>query len=123
MNLICVPAPHVIRRDSLEDFLENLCVAFRGGRPQVLKVVGKRVCNLEFFFGLDVDLMRTGYGSHGTGDLMTVGETGLRLDEPEVFWSLSVRQARRHKEVPTFEQGTAQGSRETRYLIWFAVHS
>lgn len=67
--------------------------------------------------------MRTRYGSHGTGDLMTVGETGLRLDEPEVFWSLSVRQARRHEEVPTLEQGTTQSSRETRYLIWFAVHS
>jgi hypothetical protein len=89
MNLIRVPAPHVIRRDSLEDFLENLGVAFCGGHPQVLKLVRKGVCNLEFFFGLEVNLMRTRYGSHGTGDLVSVGEAELRLEEPEVFWFMS----------------------------------
>jgi len=62
MNLICVPASHVIRRDGLEDFLENLRVAFGGGHPQVLELVGKRVCDLEIFLGLGVNLMRTRNG-------------------------------------------------------------
>ena len=123
MDLICIPAPHVIRRDSLEDFLENLRVAFCSGRPQVLELVGKRVCNLKFFLGLEVDLMRTRNGAHGTSDFVAVGETELRLDKPKVLWSLSARRARSHKEVPTFEQGAAKSSRETRYLIWLAVHS
>lgn len=123
MDLICIPASHVIRRDSLEDFLENLGVAFCGGHPQVLELVGKRVCNLEFFLGLEVDLMRTRNGGHGTSNLVAVGETGLRFDEAKVLWFLSIRRARGHKEAPTLEQGAAKSSRETRYLIWFAVHS
>lgn len=122
-DLICIPASHIIRRDGLEDFLENLGVTFCGGRPQVLEFVGKRVCNLEFFLGLKVDLMRTRNGGHGTGDLVAVGETVLRLDEPKVLWFLSVRRARSHKKVPTLEQGAAKSSRETRYLVWLAVHS
>ena len=88
MNLICVPASHVVRRDSLEYFLENLCVAFCGGHPQSLELVGKRVCNLEIFLGLGVNLMRTRNGGHATSDLAGVGETGLRLDEPKVLWFL-----------------------------------
>jgi hypothetical protein len=66
--------------------------------------------------------MRSRYGSHGTCDLVTIGETELRLDEPEVFWSLSARHARGLKDVPTLEQGTAKSSRETGYLIWFTIH-
>jgi len=122
-NLICVPAPHVVRRDSLEDFLENLCVAFCRGRPQVLKLIGERVCHLAIFLGLEGNLMRMRYGSHVAGNLVTVGETELRFDEPEMFWFLSVRSSRRHKEVLTLEQGTTQSSCETRHLIWFTVHS
>ena len=51
--------------------------------------------------------MRMGYRSHVTGDFVTVGETELRFDEPEMFYFLSVRSPRRYKEVPTLEQGTA----------------
>jgi hypothetical protein len=85
-NLICVPAPHVVRRDSLEDLLENLCVAFRGGRPQDVKLVGEGVCDLEILFGLGNIIMRIRYGSHETGDFVTVGETELRLDETKMLW-------------------------------------
>ena len=88
MNLICIPASHVIRRDGLEDLLENLCIAFRGSHPQVLELVGKGVRNLEIFLGLKVNLMRTRNGGHATSDLVGVGETELRLDEPKVFWPL-----------------------------------
>ena len=88
MNLICVPASHVVRRDSPEYFLENLCVAFCGGHPQRLEIVGKRVCNLEIFLGLGVNLMRTRNGGHATSDPGGVGETELRLDEPKVLWDL-----------------------------------
>ena len=51
--------------------------------------------------------MRMRYGSHSTGDLVIMGETELRFEEPEVLWYLSARRPRRHEEVPTLEQGTA----------------
>jgi hypothetical protein len=78
--LIDFPVPHVVRRNGLEYFLENLCIAFRGSRPQDIEVIGERICNLEILWGVGGILMRERYSSHGTGDLVLVGETELRLD-------------------------------------------